>query len=97
MANKYKTLEELFRAIADTIRAKKNTTGQIVADDFPSEIESISSGIDTSTDTVTPDVLLNGYTAHNADGEQIVGLIPTYDGQCSGGETDKIVEVDEHE
>lgn len=30
-------------------------------------------GVDTSKDTVMPDVLLEGYTAHDASGKQITG------------------------
>ena len=31
-------------------------------------------GVDTSKDTVMPDVLLEGYTAHDASGKQIAGI-----------------------
>lgn len=31
-------------------------------------------GVDTSKDTVMPDVLLEGYTAHDANGEPITGI-----------------------
>ena len=41
MANKHTTLDSLFTDIADQLRAKKNTSGVIVADDFPDEIESL--------------------------------------------------------
>lgn len=30
-------------------------------------------GVDTSKDTVMPDVLMEGYTAHDANGEPIIG------------------------
>ena len=33
-----------------------------------------SGGADTSKDTVMPDVLLEGYTAHDASGKQITGI-----------------------
>ena len=33
-----------------------------------------SGGVDTSKDTVMPDVLLEGYTAHDASGKQITGI-----------------------
>ena len=46
MANKYTTLNSLFTAIADSIRAKKNGTGTIVANMFPDEINSLKSGFD---------------------------------------------------
>lgn len=45
------TLTELFTNIANAIREKKGTTESIVAEDFPSEIESISGG----EETVLPD------------------------------------------
>lgn len=35
---------------------------------------SIKHGADTSKDTVMPDVLLEGYTAHDANGKQITGI-----------------------
>lgn len=38
------TLKEFFTAIADAIREAKGTTKKIVAEDFPSEIKSISGG-----------------------------------------------------
>jgi hypothetical protein len=41
---KHTNLTSLFTAIADAIRAKKGTTGTIVADNFPEEIASIQSG-----------------------------------------------------
>ena len=37
-------------------------------------ISGISVGVDTSNDTVTEEVLLYGYTAHNAAGNQIAGI-----------------------
>lgn len=45
------TLTELFTNIANAIREKKGTTEKIVAENFPSEIESISGG----EKTVLPD------------------------------------------
>ena len=42
-------------------------------------------GVDTSQDTVTADKMLMGYTAHDASGEQITGIIPTYDGSIEQG------------
>lgn len=44
MPQTYTTLGTLFTAIADAIRAKKGTTGNITADDFPAEIASIQTG-----------------------------------------------------
>ncbi len=42
-------------------------------------------GTDTSKDTVTADAMLEGTTAHDAYGKQIVGTIATYDFAVSGG------------
>lgn len=36
--------------------------------------------IDISNDTVTPQTLAKGFTAHNSNGEQIVGTMPTSSG-----------------
>lgn len=41
MDREYETLTELFTAIADSIRLKKGTVDQIIADHFPTEISSI--------------------------------------------------------
>ena len=54
MANTYTTLGGLFTAIANAIRAKKGTTDTIVADNFPSEIESIASQPSLQSKTVFP-------------------------------------------
>ena len=54
MANTYTTLGGLFTAIANAIRAKKGTTDTIVADNFPSEIESIASQSSLQSKTVSP-------------------------------------------
>ena len=43
-------------------------------DGLASLISGISVGVDTSNDTVTEDVLLFGYTAHNAAGNAITGI-----------------------
>ena len=50
------------------------------SDDLPALIAEIQTGVDTSQDTVTPEVLASGYTAHNAAGEQITGTyVQTYE------------------
>lgn len=54
MANTYTSLDGLFTAIANAIRAKKGTTETIVADNFPSEIESIASQPSLQNKTVSP-------------------------------------------
>lgn len=57
----YTTLNSLLKAIADAIRNKKGTTAQINAQNFPSEIASISTGITIKTQTVTKTVSLGTY------------------------------------
>lgn len=48
---KYATLNALFTAIANSLRSKMNSSGKIVADDFPSVIDSLSTGGITPTGT----------------------------------------------
>lgn len=47
----HKTLTELFTAIANSLRGKTGGTGTITADDFPSVIDSLSTGGITPTGT----------------------------------------------
>jgi hypothetical protein len=47
----HNTLRELFSAIANSLRAKTGGTGTIVADDFPSVIDGLSTGGITPTGT----------------------------------------------
>lgn len=49
--SKYNTLTALFTAIANSIRGKTGGSGKIVADDFPSVIDSLSTGGITPTGT----------------------------------------------
>lgn len=57
----YTTLNSLLTAIANAIRSKKGTTAQINAQNFPSEIASISTGITIKTQTVTKTVSIGAY------------------------------------
>ena len=41
--------------------------------------------IDLTADTVTADTLMQGYTAHAADGSTIVGTVPNGDNLAYGG------------
>lgn len=50
----YTTLNSLLTAIANAIRAKKGTTAQINAQNFPSEIASISTSLDVLGGTFNP-------------------------------------------
>ena len=52
MAN-YTNLNDLFTDMANAIRTKKNSTATIVADTFPTEIESLKTGFDYENQNVT--------------------------------------------
>lgn len=70
-----------FNSIENAIVAK----GVPVPDGTPTseygeKILSIETGVDTSGDTVVPSALREGYTAHDAAGQEITGTIPNYDG-----------------
>ena len=62
----YTDLTSLLKAIADAIRAKKGTTAQINAQNFPSEIASISTSLDSmliatsNSNTVTKSIRSGG-------------------------------------
>ena len=60
MAN-YTTLTSLFTAIANSLRSKTGSTGTIIADDFPSVIDSISVGVEGGiVPTGTKSITANG-------------------------------------
>ena len=52
---KHESLSALFAAIADAIRTKTGTTGEIVADDFPAEIANIPTGLKVKNIITTGD------------------------------------------
>jgi hypothetical protein len=64
-------------ATADAIRRKTDSADPITFDmdeGFKSSVDGIASGgVDTSADTVTTTTLVKDYTAHDAEGKQIVG------------------------
>lgn len=76
IAENLQRLEDAKTAIANAITAKGGTVGQNDGlEEFPTAINSISTGVDTSSDTVTAATLKSGYTAHNAAGQQITGTM----------------------
>lgn len=68
---KYGTLSELFAAIADAIRTKTGGEAAIVAENFPTEINNISTGggVNPSDATATANDILAGMTAYIAEGK----------------------------
>ena len=75
MANTYTTLTSLFEAIANKIRSKKNTTAEIIADNFPDEIDSIVTLSQGTTDaTATTTDIIKGKTAY-VNGQKITGSL----------------------
>lgn len=73
MPNTYTTLSSLFTAIANAIRTKTGGSSPIVADDFPTEIANIQTGIDPSDATATESDILNPKTAYLSDGTKHTG------------------------
>lgn len=82
MPNEHTIAENLQRLvdakddIAAAIVAKGGTVAQGDGlEEFPAAINGISTGVDTSSDTVTAATLKSGYTAHNAAGQKITGTM----------------------
>lgn len=87
-------LDELLQNVRQNDSDWKNAKNAIVAmgvpvpdgtptSDYGEKILAIETGVDTSGDTVVPSALREGYTAHDAAGQEITGTIPDY----SGGNT----------
>ena len=80
MAN-YKVVDadQLDADLAQVANAVRGKSGKAEALTFPegfiSSVNAISTGVDTSADTVTADTLSEGFTAHNSAGEKITGTM----------------------
>lgn len=73
---KHTTLASLFSDIAAAIRAKTGKTDKLVADDFPTAIAGITTGVNTSDATVTAADVASGVIAYGKDGK-VTGTVTT--------------------
>ena len=67
-------LSQFLSDVADAIRTKKDTTEQIPAENFDTEILSIETGIDTSDATATVDDVISPKTFYS-NGQKLTGSI----------------------
>lgn len=63
MPNTHVTLGSLFSAIVGAIRAKTGSANQLVADNFPTVIAVIATGVNTDDATATSDDIVEGKTS----------------------------------
>lgn len=80
MSNTHKNLPDLFSDIADSIREKTGSNAPIIADNFPTEIDNIYTGVDTSDTTAVAADVLSGKDFYLADGTKTSGSIPSQAG-----------------
>lgn len=70
---KYSIEYSTLKGIGNAVREKEGTSADIPVPELETRIRAITTGVDTSADTVTADSLLEGYTAHDAAGNAVEG------------------------
>lgn len=84
MANTHETLSSLFSDIADAIRTKTGESGKIVADNFPSKISAISSGIGEKLGSYLVNGGILSFTVPSEELEYMTALFADYSVQGQG-------------